>query len=154
MEVYESFRKRKVQGHDREGLTLQNITVQRFEDSHAERLSEIIKKNLLEVNINDYEDSLMERIAESYSPERIREIAAQTHMYVVLREDEPVACGAIAPVDGNPEESYMLAIFANVEMHGKGLGKVIMKALEEDEYGTRFPDRSGRTRSRGCGRRP
>lgn len=116
---------------------MQNITVQRFEEAHAARLSEIIKKNLLEINIKDYEESLMERVANSYSPGRIQEIAAAAHMYVVLREGEPVACGAIAPVDGNPEESYMLSIFVNVDMHGKGLGRIIMQALEEDEYGTR-----------------
>jgi len=110
------------------------MRIRRFEDSDAEALSHLVRRNFLEVNIRDYTLEEMERLVRIYTPDRFRTQAEEAHMYVALDGETPVGTGTIASYWGRPTKSILLTIFVLPEYHGTGVGKAILQALEEDEY--------------------
>ncbi len=55
-------------------------------------------------------------------------------MYVACEDDTVLGCGAIAGYYGSTEESILLTIFVLPELHGKGIGREIIRALEDDAF--------------------
>lgn len=111
--------------------------VRNFEMEDAEAVSNIIRRNLLEVNTKDYSLEYMDMLANKYGPDKVKEIAGYSHMYVACKENSIVACGAITSFWGKEDESILLTIFVLPELHGQGIGKRIVRKLEEDELYTR-----------------
>lgn len=113
---------------------MDRFETRRFKSSDAEAVSALIGRNLLEVNTKDYPMGEMERLAKTYCPDKVCSISGSAHMYVVCVEEIIAGCGAIASYKGKRDESILLTIFVLPEMHGEGVGKRIMDALESDEY--------------------
>ncbi|MBD5521722.1 MAG: GNAT family N-acetyltransferase [Lachnospiraceae bacterium] len=55
-------------------------------------------------------------------------------MYVVCDNSRIVGCGAIAAYWGSKTESILLTIFVLPEYQGRGIGKLIIRTLEQDEF--------------------
>jgi len=107
--------------------------IRKYEDGDAAELSGIVRRNFLEVNIRDYPAEAMARLAMDYSADKIRSIAALAHMYVACDKAKSVGCGSIASFWGSVTESILLTIFVLPEYHGRGVGRMIVQALEQDE---------------------
>lgn len=58
-------------------------------------------------------------------------------MYVLEWKEQIVGVGAISSFWGSETESILLTIFVLPELHGKGIGKIIIDTLEKDELFTR-----------------
>lgn len=110
------------------------LNIRRFNDNDAAIVSKIICRNFLEVNIKDYSKEEMEALSQIYDSNKVLDIASYAHMYVACIENEVVGCGAISSFWGREEESILLTIFVLPELQGKGIGKLIIEALERDEY--------------------
>lgn len=113
---------------------MKNLKIRKFKDEDVKRISEIVRRNFLEVNIKDYSKSEMESLSEEYNSEKILEITSYADMYVACLDDKIVACGAISSFWGKEDESILLTIFVLPELHGKGIGKKIVERLETHEY--------------------
>jgi len=113
---------------------MKNLEIRILEENDAFNVSKMIGRNLLEVNTKDYSLAEMEELANIYCPEKILEISSLGHMYIILNDDKTIGCGAIVVSPEKPDECELLSIFAVPELHGKGIGKIIMKTLEHDEY--------------------
>lgn len=111
-----------------------SIYTRRFEENDAKVIAEIIRRNLLEVNIKDYPFSEMELLAERFNVEWIINLSRSSHLYVACIDNHVLGCGAITSFWGKQDESIFLTIFVLPEMHGKGIGRKIVEALENDEY--------------------
>ncbi len=107
------------------------MLIRRFENKDAQYIAEIINRNFFEVNIKNYTKE--ELSARLFNEEKIRIIAGYSHMYVCCLDNEIVGCGAISKNWGNIEESILLTIFIKPELHRKGIGKLIIETLENDE---------------------
>lgn len=114
-----------------------NVTVRRFKEEDAEIVSNLITRNFREVNVKDYGEKAMEKLAQSYDADKVKSVAGYAHMYVFCNGEEIVGCGAISSFWGNKAESILLTIFVLPEYHKKGIGRIIIKTLEQDEYFTR-----------------
>ncbi len=112
---------------------MDNFEIRRFEEADAEAVSEIVRRNFLEVNSLDYGLAEMEKKAKDYGPERVLRVAGFANTYVATMEKKVAACGAISSFWDSLDESILLMIFVLPELHGKGIGKAIIQALEEDE---------------------
>ena len=77
--------------------------------------------------------SKSETVININSPDKIKERATKGHMYVVCDGNIVVGTGTISDYWGSSTESILLTIFVLPEYHGKGIGKKIIKALENDE---------------------
>lgn len=111
-----------------------DLEIRRLIAEDAEAVSKLIGRNFLEVNIKDYPKEEMARLAQSYNRAKILEMNDWAHFYVACYGCDIVGCGAIAEFEGKKDESILLTIFVLPERHGKGIGKQIMCALENDEY--------------------
>lgn len=110
-----------------------NLSIRRISSEDAFAVSDIIRRNFLEVNIKDYPEEEMKRAAEIYTPEKIQDMSRCTNMYVACLDDKVVGCGAISEFWGRKDESVFLTIFVLPELQGKGIGRQIVEALEQDE---------------------
>jgi ribosomal protein S18 acetylase RimI-like enzyme len=116
------------------GHHVKALKIRRFEKEDAAALSDLIRRNFMEVNIKDYPIEEMMRLSEYYCPDKILEISAYAHMYTACIDEIIVGCGAITDDHDNPGESSLQTIFVLPEFHGKGIGRGIITALEKDEF--------------------
>ena len=110
------------------------LEIRRFHPEDAIETSQVIAKTLLISNSKDYSREYIESTIASHSAEIISERAKEGHMYVVCDNSRIIGCGAIAGYWGSITESILLTIFVLPEYQGKGIGKQIIKTLEQDEY--------------------
>lgn len=108
--------------------------IRRFSDADAEDISNLVCRNFREVNIRDYPADEMERLAESYSAEKICTLASSAHTYVACDGDIVIGTGSITGYWGSETESVLLTIFVLPEYQRKGIGSRIVQALESDAY--------------------
>lgn len=114
------------------GITMRLIT-----ESDAETVSALIRKTISISNKKDYPEDLMDQLIEMETPEHVLERASWTHFYVAELDGSIIGCGAIGPYWGKEDESSLFTIFVLPEYQGKGVGKFIINALENDEFFTR-----------------
>ena len=54
--------------------------------------------------------------------------------YVAVDKETIIGCGAVGPYWDKEDESSLFNIFVAPEYQGKGVGRMIVEALEKDEY--------------------
>lgn len=54
-------------------------------------------------------------------------------MYVFCLDEKIVGVGSISSFWGSETESILLTVFVLPEFHGKGIGRMIIRTLEQDE---------------------
>ena len=113
---------------------MDNLEIRRLDEKDAATVAEIICRNFLEVNIKDYSKEEMEGAAKIYNSDKVLEINSYAHMYVVCIDKKIVGCGAISCFDGKQDESIFSTIFVLPEFQGKGIGRTILKTVENDEF--------------------
>ena len=113
---------------------LEKLTVRRFEERDAKDVSDLIRKTISISNKKDYPEDLMDQLIEIETPEHVLQRASWTHFYVVSDGDTIIGCGAIGPYWGKEDESSLFTIFVLPDYQGKGVGRLIMETLENDEY--------------------
>ena len=113
------------------------MNIRRFEEQDAKAVSELIRKTIRISNTKDYPVELMEQLIEAESPEHVLERASWTHFYVAEEQDNIIGCGAIGPYWGKEDESSLFSIFVHPDYQGKGIGRMIVGALEQDEFALR-----------------
>lgn len=110
-----------------------SVTIRKFKDSDAEEIANLIVRNFKEVNIKDYGKEAIDELVRTHDAAWVRVVAGYAHMYVFCHEKTIVACGSISSYWGSEDESILLTIFVLPEYHGKGIGRTIIRTLEEDE---------------------
>ena len=109
------------------------VRVRKFQKADAEEVQELIVRNFLEVNSKDYGIKAMQELAVNYGIDKILQIASYAHMYVFELDDRIVGVGSISSFWGSETECILLTIFVLPELHGNGVGRIIMQTLGQDE---------------------
>lgn len=109
------------------------MMIRRFKPEDAEKVSEIVGRNFIEINSWDYPMDEMQELLKIYNPEKLLQIASYAHTYVICNDDIIVGTGSITSYWGSKTESILLTIFVLPEYHGKGFGRMIIETLEQDE---------------------
>lgn len=110
------------------------MNIRLFEQTDALAVSELIRKTIRISNTKDYPLELLEALIDSETPQQVIERASWTHFYVAEEQKKIIGCGAIGPYWGKEDESSLFTIFVLPEYQGKGIGRVIIKTLENDEF--------------------
>lgn len=110
------------------------MEIRRFRPQDATELEQVVAKTLKISNSRDYSQMCIEANIASHSAQILIGRAKESHMYVACDGSRIVGCGAIAGYWGSQTESVLLTIFVLPEYQGQGIGKQIIKTLEEDEY--------------------
>lgn len=108
--------------------------VRKFELGDEAKICEVIKKDILTENINDYSEEAIKHLVSEQTEDLIRERAKKFHVYTFLDNNKIVGVGMIGPYWGSLTESSFFTIFRDPDYKGKGLGRKIIETLENDEY--------------------
>lgn len=109
------------------------VTTRRFFEADAEEVAGLIIRNFKEVNSKDYgQEDIKERIKKC-DAEWVKERASYANMYVFCLDEKIIGVGSISCFWGSETESILLTIFVLPEFHGKGIGRTIIRTLEQDE---------------------
>lgn len=98
--------------------------VREFTPQDAERLSQLIVRNLRQVNIQDYSSEAIEALALSCTPEKIIESARHQLTLVCMMDDEIVGTASL-------EGERVRNVFVEVSLHKRGIGKKLVLAIED-----------------------
>ena len=110
------------------------MEIRLFKSEDAEEVANLVAQTLKMSNSKDYSSEYIEANISSHSAEVLTERAKWGHMYVVCDGTKIVGCGAIAGYWGSTTESILLTIFVLPEYQGRGIGTLIIRTLERDEY--------------------
>ena len=113
------------------------MKIRSFHPEDAPAVSRLIVTTLMISNTKDYPAVLMEALAGEQTPEHVLERAGWTHFYVAEEAGQIIGCGAIGPYWGKEDESSLFTIFVHPDHQGRGIGRAIVKTLEEDEFALR-----------------
>lgn len=110
------------------------FTVRRFQKKDAQAVYELIAKTTRTTNSIVYEPQYIDDFLEWVTPEKIIERASWTHFYVICHGNTVVCSGAVGPYLGHEEECEFFNIYLLPEYQGKGIGKLMVQTLEQDEF--------------------
>jgi len=110
------------------------MNIRRFKNTDAASTSNMIADTLRTCNTKDYTPELMEECVKSLSPDNLINRASWMHFYVVEDAGSIIGCGGIGPYWGRENESSLFTIFVDAALQGKGIGRLIMNTLEQDEF--------------------
>ena len=107
------------------------MRIEPFQPLQAEAVSQLIRRNLLEINSRHYSPAFIDYLVAYFSPEQIVEHAQTQHIFVAFQEAEVIGTGGLANF-GSAEAPnyYAVAIFVLPEWQGLGVGKLLMAAVE------------------------
>ena len=111
--------------------------IRAFRKEDADEVAQVIAETLRESNSKDYPKEYIEYNIASHSADELLKAAEERHIYVVSEGQRIVGTGGIAGYWGSKTESILLTIFVLPEFQGKGIGRQIIKTLEQDEYALR-----------------
>ena len=110
------------------------VTMRRFEEKDAEEVAELLHKTMAECNSKDYSEDMVQKLIEYETPEHLKDRNTWTHFYVAEADNKIIGCGQIGPYWGKEDESSLFTIFVLPEYQGKGIGRLIIETLENDEF--------------------
>lgn len=109
------------------------IEIKEYDEKYADKISEIVIRNLLEVNVRDYGEEFSKEHAEEFTTEKIKEaFKSREKVYVALLDDNVVGTAGIAKSWYNDDgEFWILTVFIKPENHRQGIGRVLMEQIEK-----------------------
>lgn len=110
------------------------MKIRPFDAGDAENVSSLVVETLRVSNSKDYSSEHIEKDVESSQPKDIIKKSKWTHFYVAEKDAQIIGCGAIGPFYGKEDEGSLYTIFVLPEYQGHGIGKELIKVLEQDEF--------------------
>lgn len=109
------------------------IEIREYEEKYAEEISNIVTRNLLEVNSKDYDIDFVKKQAEEFTIAKIKEnFKNRTKVFVALENNTVVGTAGIDKSWYNDDGEYwILTVFVKPENHRQGIGKNLIYKIEE-----------------------
>lgn len=116
---------------------MENIRIRPYAVGDETEISKLVTTTLRISNQGDYSTQEIEKMVEEHSPDFFSQRAKESHFYLACVDARIIGCGGITGYWGSKTESYLLSIFVLPEYQGKGIGRQIVKTLENDAYFSR-----------------
>lgn len=110
-----------------------NIIIREYQVQDLDEISDIITKNLLEVNVKDYGEEMMKEHAKMFSKENISQtFKDREEVFVALKDNKIVGTAGLEVAwSKNPGEYWILTVFVEPEYQGQGIGRKLIEKVEE-----------------------
>jgi ribosomal protein S18 acetylase RimI-like enzyme len=99
------------------------MRIRKFRADDANRVAQIIRRCLLEVNVKDYPRRVIDSMYDHFSPQNLIELAKRRNVYVLVRSNRILGTG-------NLRENNVRSVYVDPDFHGTGMGKRLMRHLE------------------------
>jgi len=103
--------------------SVRHVRIRKFRASDANRVAQIIRRCLLEVNIKDYPKGVIDSMCDHFSPQNLIEIAKRRDIYVLVHSNKILGTG-------NLRENNVRSVYVDPDFHRIGMGKRLMTHLE------------------------
>lgn len=110
------------------------ITHRLFEEEDIEEIRALIAHTLRTANCADYPEEYIEEEIQRMDDAFLIEKSIYTNFYVFFDGEKIVGTGAIGPYWGKEGTSRLFHIYVLPEFQGKGIGREILKTLEQDRH--------------------
>ena len=109
------------------------LEIKPYNDTYADSISEIVIRNLKEVNIKDYGQEYIEKQVPEFTKDKIKEnFKTREKVYVAFSNNNVVGTAGLAKSWYNSDgEFWILTVFVKPENHRKGIGRMLINKIEE-----------------------
>lgn len=111
-----------------------NLKTRFFKNADATPVADLVAKTLMTTNIHDYSKEYLQNDIDRLNENFFIQKAQQTHFYVFLNDKTIIGVGAIGHYWDSKTESSLFNIFVDPDYQGLGVGRLIIKTLENDAY--------------------
>ena len=116
------------------GGFVEDVKVRKFKKDDEKQIVSLIRRARRKANIRDYSKELIEELCNEINEDIIIERGIKYHTYVVLCGNKIIGVGSVSKHLDKEDEVQFHNIYVLPECQGKGIGKIIIKCLENDEY--------------------
>ena len=107
------------------------IEIKEYNETYVEQISTIVIRNLLEINVKDYGIEKVQEMAKDFTVEKLKNtLKNRKKVFVAIKDNEVVGTAGIDVSWYNPDEYYVLTVFVKPENHGEGIGRLLIKTIE------------------------
>ncbi|MFL7792998.1 MAG: GNAT family N-acetyltransferase [Anaerolineae bacterium] len=111
------------------------MRIEQFQDSQAGVVSNIIRRNLVEVNSKDYPEDIIHALVEYFAPENIVKNARLQCTLVAIQDGEVVGTASLANFGSEENPNYYaVTVFVRPELHGQGIGTRLIETVESKAW--------------------
>lgn len=109
------------------------LEIKEYENKYAEEISKIVIQNLLEINSKDYGIEFCKNSAKDFTIDKIlEEFNKRTKVFVALENNIVVGTAGLDKSWYNDDGEYwILTVFVDIAHHKQGIGKMLIKKIEE-----------------------
>lgn len=112
---------------------MEELKIVEYETKHVKQISEIIIRNLLEVESKKYGMEKVKEMAEGVKTEILEKtLSKRKKVYVALIDDEVIGSTGIEELGDTKDETYIFTSFVKPERHGQNIEKALIEKIEED----------------------
>ena len=108
------------------------VEIKVFKPKYTEQISNIIIRNLLEINFKDYGIVEVRKMAKEFDVKKLNEtLSNRKKVYVALKDDEVVGTAGIDKSWYSDDEYWILTVFVKPEEHGHNIGRRLIQRIEK-----------------------
>lgn len=108
------------------------IEIKEYETKYVEQISNIIIRNLLEINSKDYGIEKVRKMAKDFSSDKLdKTLSARKKVYIAVENNQVIGTAGIDKSWYVDDEFWILTVFVNPENHGQNIGRTLIQKIEE-----------------------
>ena len=108
------------------------VSIEEYQEKYIDAISELIIRNLKEINSKDYGIEKTNEMAKDFSVDKLKEIFKKREkVYIALNNDEVVGTAGLDKSWYSDDEYWILTVFVKPEYHKQGIGKKLIEKIED-----------------------
>lgn len=108
------------------------LKIEEYQEKYVEAISNIVIRNLKEINSKDYGIKKTKEMAKDFAVEKLKKtLKSRSKVYVALINNEVVGTAGLDKSWYNDDEYWVLTVFVKPENHRQGIGKMLINKIEE-----------------------
>lgn len=110
------------------------VKIVEYKEEYAKEMSEIIQSNMYEINIKDHGKEVIDKLAKHFTEDEIKKrFPNRTLCLVAIEDDKVIGTASIDKFRGDQSGTkyIILTVFVKIEKHRQGIGKALIKNIEE-----------------------